>query len=206
MSSKPQTELRDAAVFLHIGAKRTGKTTATLNICRSMWQQQSKPVLIYNIGNQPQYNLFTELQIDDIPRFNKLASSAQYPFFQIKVADIDQLARFVITYVRNAVIVLEDATSYAVGNISKPFREMILANRNSGNDLIINLHSLADPAPFLFRTSEYIILRQTSDDPGRLMNKVPAQNKVRAAMLEIREDNELANTLFASRTICLQGL
>ncbi|MBO0951187.1 hypothetical protein [Fibrella forsythiae] len=200
------SQTRDASVFLHIGAKKTGKTTDTLNMCRDLWEHQQKPCLVYNIGNQSHYDDFQEIDLSDIPKFNALAARSKLPWFQIKTIESDALFRSIVTYVRNAVIVLEDSTSYAVGNLSKPFREMILANRNSGNDLIINLHSLKDPAPFLFRSSEYIILRQTSDDPNKLPDKVLAPEKVILAMLDIRETNEFNGNRYAAKLISLQDL
>ncbi|GAB3568790.1 hypothetical protein GCM10027578_22030 [Spirosoma luteolum] len=180
---------RPSSIFLAIGAKRTGKTQGSINIQVDMWKRQAKPVLVFDIGSQSEYDTYLPIQQDDISRFNRLAEKEQYPFFVCRdCEDIDQFFTLVNQWVRNAFVVFEDATSYMAGNLSEPIRKLILNSRNLCNDYLFNLHSLAEPAPFLFRHSEYIILRRTSD--VKLPPKVPVPHKIERAMAEIKAEND----------------
>ena len=180
---------RASSIFLSIGAKRTGKTQGSINIQADMFKKQGKPILIFDIGRQSEYDIYIDIPIDDLSRFNRLAEKQRYPFFVCRdCEDIDQFFTLVNQWVRNTFVVFEDATSYMAGNLSDPIRKLILNSRNLCNDYLFNLHSLAEPAPFLFRHSEYIILRRTSD--VKLPPKVPVPHKIERAMAEIKVEND----------------
>lgn len=180
---------RTSSIFLAIGAKKTGKTQGSINIQVDMWKRQRKPVLVFDVGSQSEYDQYIPIMQDDISRFNRLADRETYPFFVCRdCEDVDQFFRLVNQWVRNSLVVFEDATSYMAGNLSQPVRQLVLNSRNLCNDYLFNLHSLAEPAPFLFRHSEYIILRKTSDVV--LPNKVPVPHKIERAMAELKAENE----------------
>lgn len=179
---------RASSIFLAVGAKKTGKTQGSINIQVEMFKRQGKPVLVFDVGTQSEYDDYILIGIDDISRFNRLASKEPYPFFVCRECeDIELFFTLVNQWVRNSFVVFEDATSYMAGNLSEPVRKLILNSRNLCNDYLFNLHSLAEPAPFLFRHSEYIILRKTSD--VKLPSKVPVPHKIEKAMAEISAEN-----------------
>lgn len=179
---------RPSSVFLHIGAKKTGKTQATLNMAVDMWKRQRKPCIVFDVGNQSEYDDFIPLSTDNMAYFDDLAEKALYPFFVVRELDaFDSFFLAVVNWVRNTFVIFEDATSYMVGNLPEPQRRLVLYSRNHCNDYLFNLHSLAEPAPFLYRHAEYIILRRTSD--VKLPSKVPVPHKILQAMQEIAEEN-----------------
>lgn len=180
---------RTSSIFLAIGAKKTGKTQGCINIQVDMFKKQGKPILVFDIGSQSEYDAYIPISIDDLSRFNRLAEKQRYPFFVCRdCEDIDLFFTLVNQWVRNAFVSFEDATSYMAGNLSEPIRKLILNSRNLCNDYLFNLHSLAEPAPFLFRHSEFIILRKTSD--VKLPGKVPVPHKIERAMAELKAENE----------------
>ncbi|GEM_PF-1093862 len=181
---------RTSSIFLAIGAKKTGKTQGSINIQVDMWKRQGKPVLVFDIGSQSEYDKYVPITQAEIKGFNILADRQRYPFFVCRdCEDIDSFFTLVNQWIRNTLVVFEDATSYMGGNLSNAVERLILNSRNLCNDYLFNLHSLAEPAPFLFRHSEYIILRKTSD--VKLPSKVPVPHKIEKAMAELKKENEL---------------
>ncbi|GAB3761481.1 hypothetical protein [Spirosoma pomorum] len=185
------TKRRTSSIFLHIGAKKTGKTQGTLNMIVEMYQKQAKPVLVLDKGRQSEYDDFIDIELDDLPKFNALANRQKIPLFKCRISGEEDVIKFfelVDQYIRNSFVVFEDATTYAVGNLPLSMRNLIVNSRNACNDYLFNLHSLSEPAPFLFRHSEYIILRRTSDQ--KLQTKVPVPNKILRAMYELEKENK----------------
>jgi hypothetical protein len=181
---------RTSSIFLHIGAKKTGKTQGTLNMAVDMFTRQGKPVLVLDKGRQEEYEIFHPIDLADIPNFNELAQRVKYKYFRCRVSselDILEFFTSVNQFVTNSFVIFEDATSYAVGNMPRVMKDLILNSRNACNDYLFNLHSLSEPAPFLFRHSEYIILRRTSD--AKLTSKMPVVAKLEKAMREIAIEN-----------------
>lgn len=180
---------RTSSIFLAIGAKKTGKTQGCINIQVDMLKKQGKPVLVFDVGSQSEYNDYIPIPLDDISRFNRLAERERFPLFVCRECDdFDRFFTLVNQWVRNSLVVFEDATSYMAGNLSEPARKLILNSRNLCNDYLFNLHSLAEPAPFLFRHSEYVILRKTSD--VKVPAKCPVPHKFETAMEEIDAENK----------------
>lgn len=190
------SDVRTSSAFLHIGAKKTGKTFGTIEIAMDMLTNQRKSVLIYDPNNQSEYDRFTRIRITGVPKFfEKYNQDKGTPLDKPKLvvcrdAEVREMFDTIFTYVRNAVIVFEDSTPYMAGNLPDYIQRVIFQSRNHGNDLIFNVHSLTEPAPFLFRHTEYIILRQTADNPHKLPTKVPVPFKIKKAMLDIRAENE----------------
>lgn len=187
MTGQPITRTSD--IFLHIGAKKTGKTQATLSAVVDMWRKQRKPALVFDIGRQSEYDSFHQISVEDVPQFAQLAAQQAYPFFACRdVQDFDEFFEAVNTYVRNSFVVLEDATSYMTGNMSQSAKRLVYNSRNTNNDYWINLHSLADPAPVLLKNAEVYVLRRTTDVD--VPTKVPVRHKIEQAMAEIQAENQ----------------
>jgi hypothetical protein len=191
MSKPVSSSLRTSSIILHIGAKKTGKTQGTLNMCRDMFIKQHKPVLLLDIGRQPEYETFIPIELEDVGQFNRLATRHKVPFFRCRVEDLEQTIRFfdlVNKNVRNSFVVFEDSTSYMRGNLPSKMQNLIFNSRNVNNDYLFNLHSLREPAPVLLAHSEMLVLRKTAD--GKLPTKVPVPEKIAAAMQAIKQENE----------------
>lgn len=207
------SDLRPSAIFLHVGAKRTGKTTETLSMIADMYTRQGKPTLVFDIGNQSDFDEFISLKLDEVEHFNAIASSNHgFPFFRCNTIDIDTFFERVNRYVKNSNVVFEDSTSYMSSNLTGPKKRLVLNSRNLSNEYFFNLHSLGAASPDLYRYSEYMLLRQTNDDPNHLPAKLSsARPRIRQAMLDIRAENALLYpeekaAKLASRLISLQGL
>lgn len=175
--------MRPSIVTLQFGAKRTGKTQATLDIIAD-FARAGKRVLIFDIGNQPEYDLFEDITIEQLPYFREITVA--------KCRQPDRIEEFfeaVNSNIRNTLLILEDATSYMGGNLPKSIQRVLLNSRNANNDILVNLHSIAEPAPFLWRHSEVIILRRTGDDAYNLPKKVRNPEQIQAAMIAVAREN-----------------
>lgn len=180
---------RDASIWLHFGAKKTGKTTDTLVMSDDMWRLQRKPTLVFDIGNQPQYEHFQPIDLDELSEWTHLPTRYHTWQFRIFTDQINSLFDAIHLYVRNTFVVFEDSTSYMSGNLSKSKTRLILNSRNMANDYLFNMHSLAAASPELYLYSEWILLRQTGDNPEKLPPKIPMKDRVRLLMLEIIAEN-----------------
>ncbi len=142
-----------------------------------------KRVLIFDINNQSEYDRFPCISVDNLPYWRNMEVVA------VREPDrIDEFFDFVHFYIRNTLVVLEDSTSYMMGNFSKSIQRTILNSRNANNDLFFNVHSLGDPGPFLYKHVDWYILRETGDTYP-LPNKVRAKAALESAMLQIKEEN-----------------
>lgn len=182
-SAEPQQPSRTSEIFLHIGKRNTGKTYMTEGIIADFYRH-GRRVIIFDINNQSEYDKFSDLTVDEIPYWREIEI--------VKVREPDRVNDFfdnVHFYVRNALVILEDSTSYVMGNIHKSIQRLVLNTRNANNELYFNVHSLSDPGPFLYKHVDWYILRETGDE-FPLDNKVRAKGRVERAMREIKAENK----------------
>lgn len=175
--------LRTSEIFLHVGKRNTGKTFMTKETIYE-FLSNGKRVLIFDINNQSEYDRFPCISVDDLPRWRGMN------IVTVREPDrIDEFFDHVHFYIRNTLVVLEDSTSYVMGNFSKSIQRTILNTRNANNDLFFNVHSLGDPGPFLYKHIDWYILRETGDE-FPLPTKVRAKNRLERAMQEIKAENK----------------
>ncbi len=174
---------RSSEIFLHIGKRNTGKTFMTMQVLFE-FRANGKRVLIFDINNQSEYDKFRCITVDQLPYWRDM------DIVTIREPDrIDDFFDHVHFYIRNTLIVLEDSTSYVMGNFSKSIQRAILNTRNANNDLFFNVHSLGDPGPFLYKHIDWYILRETGDE-FPLPTKVRAKVKLEQAMKAIKAENK----------------
>lgn len=188
------SELRDSFSVLHIGAKRTGKTTASLQLIVDFWEQQRKPCIVLDLGNHPSFDRFRRVDLDDLPRLDRF-EGRKYFVFRPDAMNVYQetldFCQTVAQYVRNTAVIFEDFTTYLRGNIHPTIQNMMLGSRNACNDYIFNVHSLSDVGPFALNHCEIYILRHTTDNPDDLPSKIPytVRALVATALREINREN-----------------
>lgn len=191
-------ELRDSFNILHVGAKKTGKTTESLKIMVDFWENQQKPCIVLDLNNHPSFQPLIPLSIEQVRHFNR-RKHGNKPYYVFR-PDADPMAVYgsvlefcqaVAYYVRNSVVIYDDFTTYVEGNFHPLIKGLILGNRNACNDYIFNVHSFGDVGPFVLKHTEIYMIRDTADDPNDLPTKIPvrARSLVRQALIEVSREN-----------------
>lgn len=129
-----------------------------------------------------------EIGIDDLPQFQTLVSHYARPWFVCREADETEAFFWAVRYhIRNTVIVFEDATVYMGTSAPMSQKSLAAMSRNACNDTFFNFHCLADVPNYLYRLSEILILRQTTDT--EIPAKVRAPDVVAEARRQIDREN-----------------
>jgi len=188
-------ELRESFSVLHIGAKKTGKTTASLAMMVDFWEHQRKPCVVLDLSNHPSFDRFRRIEIEDLPRLDQYTGRKYFVYRPTDPMNLqNEILYFCQTltqYVRNTVVVFEDFTIYLSGNVHPSIKNMILGSRNACNDYIFNVHSFSDLGPFALKHCEIYIVRHTIDNPESLTTNIPYAVRpfVAQAIREINREN-----------------
>ena len=150
-------------VILIVGRKRTGKTTLTCNLIRS-------------IGMSRQYILDVNNEYT-----RKLGIRNDYT----GAIDHDAFLQKVLT-VKSSLIVCEEAASY----LSSRGREenlikLLQTSRHTNNVVICIFHSIADIPAYIYNRSDYIALFKTQDFPGALDRKFKNNRQFMEAYVQV---------------------
>lgn len=174
-------------IFLHIGAKDTGKSTFTLEFIKTLYATQGVPCLVLDIAGQEIYADFVPVALEDIERLRPRSSR---PFYRCQTTDVEGFLYLVNQYVRNCLIVLEDATPHFTGTISRNKQNFILGSRNHGLDVLINAHSINDTSRVLWLHSDILILRRTPESMSKIPDKTRVPRTIETAMKQIEAENQ----------------
>lgn len=179
-----QSDTWQGMVILHLGGKKTGKTTYTSKQCRR-WLKKGKGVLIYDIINHPNFKNVRRLTIDELDFWDNKG------IVKVNDKDIWRFIQKVIDRVRNSLVVYDDATPYFQGNLPKIVQDMTLQSRNHCNDYIVNMHDFRSPAPALFAYADFIVLRDTYEDSDDLPSKCGNPVLLGKYLRDIQEENAI---------------
>lgn len=156
-----------------IGEQKTGKTTFTEHFIKTMVQYQDKPVLILDCGNQ--YEEYKAITIAEIKNWAKNVDSIRLknPVVRIllkkhksRTKTLEEFADFcnnVHSYVANSCIIFEDLLSLVGKVVPLPFQAVLFNNRNVGNDILMNIHSLGDCPKTIFQRTQVFYNKFTLD-------------------------------------------
>ena len=200
-------QLRDSAAILHVGMKRTGKTTASLQMMVEFVEKQGKPVVVLDLGCHPSFDNFRRITLEELPKIHSLPGKKYFvyrPYESLQVfPEILEFCTMVSKYVRNAVVFFEDFTTYVEGNFHPIVKGLILNSRNSCNDYVFNVHSFSDVGPFILKHCEIYLVRETIDDPNNLPPKIPytIRPTVKHALGLVLKENQRNRNKYAYRII-----
>lgn len=189
-----QAEVWQGSVILHLGTKKTGKTTYTSKFIKK-WLKKGKGVLVYDINNHANFKDVRRIEINDIDYWNNKGI--------VKINDIHiwELIAKIVERVRNTLLVFDDATPYFKGNLPIIVEEMLLQSRNHCNDFFINMHDFRSPAPALFSFSDFMILRDTDEDWDDLPSKCLKPKLYGKYLRDIQEENSILHPKKAGKQV-----
>ena len=137
--------------YLIIGGTGTGKTTFIQQQILSRIPNKNC-IFIYDVQNE--YSHFYNEPFDDFENFIERAALR----------------------IRNAVIVLEEATIFANNRTSNYFlRKLLVDKRHTNNFIILAYHSLREIPRYVYDLSNYITLFKTNDSPNLIRSKFEDQ-------------------------------
>lgn len=171
--------MRSNAVVVFVGRPLTGKTY----FINQLLDQEQKKVLIYDLNNEPKYRHFPKMTVDKIPYWK----SGKYRVF---TPDADELLEAIQKDVRNATIVLEDATSYITANTTRILRKILVSRRHWNLDIFLTFHSLNLVPPVVFELCNYVVVKKTHDSEKKLakIDKIPNPEQLLKAWQKVMKD------------------
>ena len=81
---------------------------------------------------------------------------------------------FIKNYVRNALLIFEDAGKYIIGSVGEQFRNVLLDTKQKNIDVLIQYHGVGDVPPTLYRYADYIVLFKINDNLQAYRSKIPS--------------------------------
>ena len=166
-------------VTVLIGAPNTGKTTELLKLIGSIGKRQ----LIFDLNNEPKYKTFPSMPVDRISRW-RADSLKTYRIFH---SEPEVVIQKIHDHLRNAVLVLEDATSYIDPTTTRILRKILVSRRHWNLDIFLTFHSLATVPPLVFGMCNFIVLKKTNENAKKIkgMDKIPNPNSLLQSWEEV---------------------
>lgn len=159
-------------VIVLVGAPRTGKTFYLDNLIA----KEKKKVLIYDVNNEKNWRKYPQMALHQVP----LWKSGKYRLF---TDDTEQLFTHIYQSVRNASIVLEDATSYINNNTAAILKKILVSRRHWNLDVYLTFHGLNMVPPLVYELCNFIVVKKTNDNVRKLkrIDKIPNPDELLTA-------------------------
>lgn len=151
-------------VIAVIGGRGKGKTTFTKNIIK----KHNKKVLIIDTIDHPAYADVAIIKPDDLKGWRSGTR-------RIVGAPTKHLYTCMNTFLRNCLVVFEDATKYIDSSVPEHIMHFIIDSKQKNLDLIFIYHDFASVPPKVYRLLDEIELFKTNEDYlyPNLRNKIP---------------------------------
>lgn len=169
--------MRHRKLYLLIGAPKTGKTTFLEKIIND---RHVRKILVYDINREKAYRKLPAVNVLKLGDFEKGKRRVIY-------TDPRKVIEFIVQDYHNGLLILDDVDRY-VSQVNMEIQSMLLGHRHLGLDIISVFHSLARVPPVFYENTNIIILKKTSEQPGRAIHKVPNVQKVLDAFQDLQND------------------
>lgn len=178
--------------WLVTGSRDVGKTFTAMQLAEEFFLSPvcPKSIVVFDHSNNDSYLQYPlhPLTLPQIPQLDWLA----YPFRAIVRGDEEQFDEFchlMTHFSRRTCIVFDDCGIFFEGNLTQERKRILKTPKNNENELIFQGHNYAEMAPRLLRESNMYVIKQTTDDPDELPDKVIAKKQVRQLMIEVIQEN-----------------
>ena len=186
MAKRAKTlEERQNKMTVAVGKPGCGKTTELLRIYDVL--AKSRAVILYDLSNEPKYRNFPVITSKTI---RAQGAAIQPGIYRFSSADDKRSIEFFREYLRNAVLVFEDASSYVPANLPDYLITLISIRRQLGLDLFFVFHALRMVPPRILTMCNYILIKKTGDSISKLKNldSLPHPALVIAAWKKVQAD------------------
>jgi nucleoside-triphosphatase THEP1 len=152
-------------VALVVGGRGTGKSTYLKKIV----DKSAKKVLVFDIDEN---KIYAGMPTIDISEIDKLSGWKAGKYL---ITDIDYELVFtkIYDYVKDALIIIEDASKYIENQIRGDLKKMVLASKQRGLDIIFTFHRFKDVPKKLCSYSDFAVIFKTAENIRESKDRVP---------------------------------
>jgi len=183
-------------VSIFSGRRGTGKTYFFLKIFLPIYTKvfPKKRVLIMDTLDHPMYRHIEKVKSSMLSKWRKTGG-----IHRIYGEEPDVMLENIEKYMRNALIVYEDASKYINANLQDSVRRSVLDSKQKNLDMIFFFHGFSYIPPKLLRIVDELIIFK-SDNPEYRKKEIVAYEEVKDAWEEVMKDPNP----YAHKTVRLQ--
>lgn len=176
---------REVKMTVAVGMPRTGKTVELIKIYEKLAEIHA--VVLFDFSNESKYKGYPVISSTTIKTAGDQLPKGIYRFAS---KDVKRSLVFFGEYLRNAVLVFEDATSYVPANLPDYLVDLVSIRSQRGLDLFFVFHALRMIPPRIATLCNYILIKKTGDSLKKLKNleSLPYPEKVINAWKKVQAD------------------
>ncbi len=178
---------------LQIGAQSCGKTTETLREI-DIAKRMGRKVLVFDASPSRDYEARKDIAL--IYRKENILKMREGGIYRIKPiiydssgnqinpmgsSELIELLEYICLNYTNGLLVMEDASSYLVGNLPKDIIGRFIMLRHSRVDTIINYHGVSYVQDKIWAATKYLKLWKQTNSLSYSSNKIPNYPAVKIA-------------------------
>ena len=177
--------------YLFIGASDTGKSWECMKFAEWFRNRENSPksTVIFEherndetYGNVEKYGIIKEISLNDLDYALKQKSA-----FRIISKDVETFIQKASRMV-NTFFVIDDATGLFGSNVPKYVLDFLGLRKNSRLEIALQIHTIAETAPLLFRNTDIWVIKQTGDSLP-VKSSCPNSANVTKLLIECQNEN-----------------
>lgn len=165
------------------GTMNTGKTYQTMKIARMLHETANKRIIIFDHTSNESYKEYKNI----IPLDYLQYRLPDNEIFKVQSDDFDTFCEYCIHYVRNSIIILDDAGVFFKGNFEEMREKFIKTAKNNANDIFYQAHSFRECGPGLLDNLHMILLKEIAHK--NIPDKLAWKERIEILHLEICKEN-----------------
>ena len=171
-------------VSIFSGKRGTGKTWFFLKTFLSIYRKfnPKKRIVIIDTIDHPMYRHIPQIKSEMLSRWKRPGG-----VYRIFGEDPDVMLENVEKYLRNALVVFEDASKYINANLQDSVRRSVLDSKQKNLDMLFMFHGFSYIPPKLLRISDEITIFK-SDNPDYRKKEIVAYEDVKKSWQAVMAD------------------
>jgi len=179
-------------VWGFFGTRNTGKTYEALQLSLDFrvgaFKNNPKRIIVFDHSNNSSYKEITKkVTFEDLER-----PMPKNAVVKLQSDDYDKFSYYCSNYVKNAVVIYDDAGSFfGSGTMTKAQKQLLKTPKNNGLELLLQFHYFGgtEVSPDLLKMMNMLVLKETSDDFNDLPTKVQPRKEIAYLMYDIAVQN-----------------
>jgi hypothetical protein len=164
-----ETKERVNKTITIVGGTGTGKTTYLLSRIKPMLASGTfDKVIIFDEDEHDSYKQYPVVNYKYLPALKRGIVRSF-----INDETLEDAMYIVNTFVRNSIIVLEDAGRYLMEKLPQNTKRVFVNKKKKNLDIFVMYHGCSEPPPKLYILSDIITLHKTMDTPDSMKGKIP---------------------------------
>jgi hypothetical protein len=143
---------RNNFICLILGKRGTGKSYYTINKLLPEYAKfhPNKRIIIFDMNDHGMYKDVPKITLEMLPRWRKPDG-----MYRICNADADLVFEYIDKYVRNSLVLFEDATNFFDnGKTPREIKRIMIDAKQKNNDLVFQFHGFTYTPPLILRTTD----------------------------------------------------